>query len=69
MKAVMQKLEKLDSIDTRVKTIESNWNSVKESIEFAHAEIKDLKKESEARKQTDSKKAANREAREREWNS
>ena len=53
MKAMMQKLEKLDSIDTRVKTVEKDLKSVKESIEFAHAEIKDLKKESETRKQTD----------------
>ena len=44
MKAMMQKLEKLDSIDTRVKTIENDLKSVKESIEFTHAEIKDLKK-------------------------
>ncbi len=53
MKAMMKKLEKLDSIDTRVKTVENDLKSVKESIEFAHAEIKDLKKESETRKQTD----------------
>ena len=44
MKAMMQKLEKLDSIDTRVKTIENDLKSVKESIEFTHAEITDLKK-------------------------
>jgi hypothetical protein len=40
MKAMMKKLEKLDSIDTRVKTVESDLKSVKESIEFAHAEIR-----------------------------
>ena len=33
--------------------VENDLKSVKESIEFAHAEIKYLKKESETRKQTD----------------
>ncbi|CAB4026051.1 Hypothetical predicted protein [Paramuricea clavata] len=53
MKAMMKKLEKLDSIDTRVKTVESDLKSVKESIEFAHAEIRELKKDNENRKKTD----------------
>jgi DNA repair ATPase RecN len=53
MKAMMKKLEKLDSIDTRVKTVESDLKSVKESIEFAHAEIRELKKDNETRKKTD----------------
>jgi FtsZ-binding cell division protein ZapB len=53
MKAMIKKVEKLDSIDTRVKMVESDLKSVKESIEFAHAEIRELKKDNETRKKTD----------------
>ncbi|XP_028409101.1 protein unc-13 homolog C-like [Dendronephthya gigantea] len=42
-KTVMTKLEKLDSIETDLKEI-------KTSLEYAHAEIKDLKKENETMK-------------------
>ena len=54
----MKKLKKLDSINTRVKTVERDLKSVKESVEFALfefvlAEIRELKKDNETRKKTD----------------
>jgi hypothetical protein len=55
---MMKKLKKLDSINTRVKTVERDLKSVKESVEFALfefvlAEIRELKKDNETRKKTD----------------
>jgi hypothetical protein len=44
---MMKKLEKLDRIETRLKNMEINMAEIKESLEYAHAEIADLKKENE----------------------
>ena len=47
---IMGKLSKLDDIDSRVKSIENDLKNMKDSVEFVHAEVKDLKKENESRK-------------------
>ena len=39
MKAMMKKLDTLDIIEERLKSVEHDINDVKESIEFAHGEI------------------------------
>jgi regulator of replication initiation timing len=44
------KLDKLDSIEDRVKSFEQDLKSVKDSIEFAHAEVNDLKIDNEERR-------------------
>lgn len=47
MADMCEKLDKLDNIQEKFKTIcEDELKRVKTSIEFAHGEIKDLKKES-----------------------
>lgn len=48
---MMKKLEKLDGIETKLKNIEINMAEIKESLEYAHAEIEDLKKENESNKE------------------
>jgi septal ring factor EnvC (AmiA/AmiB activator) len=53
MSEVMMKLDKLDLIEDRVKSFEQDLKSVKDSIEFAHAEVNDLKIENEERKKMD----------------
>ena len=53
MQIMMKKLDKLELIEENIKTVEQDLKDVKDSIEFAHAEIHDLKKDSEARKKTD----------------
>ena len=58
---VMKKLEKLDNIETDVKEI-------KKSLEFAHAEIDDLKKENESMKVSQAKTEERVETLERERN-
>ena len=45
LKIVMTKLEKLDVIEERIKSVEEDMKGVKHSIEFAHAEIKEIKEE------------------------
>ena len=47
---MMMKLEALDKIEERMKTVENNVMEVKKSIEFAHAEIIDLKDETRKNK-------------------
>ena len=49
----MMKLDKLDLIEDRVKSFEQDLKSVKDSIEFVHAEVNDLKIENEERKKMD----------------
>ena len=44
---IMTKLGKLDTINKRMEVFENEWKEVKCSIEFAHAEVQDLKKECE----------------------
>ena len=58
---VMKKLEKLDNIETDVKEI-------KKSLEFAHTEIDDLKKENESKKVNQAKTEERVETLERERN-
>ena len=53
MSEMMMKLHKLDSIEDRVKSFEQDLKSVKDSIEFAHAEVNDLKIDNEERKKMD----------------
>ena len=53
MSEMMMKLDKLDSIEDRVKTFEQDLKSVKDSIEFARAEVNDLKIDNEERKKMD----------------
>ena len=50
IKTMMMKLEALDKIEERMKTVENNVMEVKKSIEFAHAEIIDLKNETRKNK-------------------
>ncbi|CAB4022346.1 Hypothetical predicted protein, partial [Paramuricea clavata] len=50
IKSMMMKLEALDKIEERMKTVENNVMEVKKSIEFAHAEIIDLKDETRENK-------------------
>ena len=47
---MMQKLDKLELIEGRLKSVESDLKEVKGSIEFAHAEVVDLKEENKMRK-------------------
>jgi hypothetical protein len=47
---MMQKLDKLELIEGRLKSVESDLKKVKGSIEFAHAEVVDLKEENKIRK-------------------
>ncbi|CAB3989179.1 Hypothetical predicted protein [Paramuricea clavata] len=53
MSEMMMKLDKLDSIEDKVKSFEQDLKSVKDSIEFAHAEVNDLKIDNEERKKMD----------------
>lgn len=53
MTEMMKKLDKLDLIEERVKSFEQDLKAVKDSIEFAHAEVNDLKVDNEARKKMD----------------
>jgi hypothetical protein len=50
---IMSKLSKLDIIDSRMESIEKDLNEVKNSVEFVHAEVQDLKKENEKAKKTE----------------
>ncbi|CAB4034541.1 Hypothetical predicted protein [Paramuricea clavata] len=53
---VMTKLEKLDMIEERIKSVEEDMKGVKHSTEFAHTEIKEIKEEQKgmrANKKTD----------------
>ena len=53
MKNMMRKLDKWDLIETKVKSVEQELRSMKDSIEFAHSEVNDLKSDNEERKKTD----------------
>jgi hypothetical protein len=55
MKSVMAKLETLDLINERILSVEQNVTSLTKSIEFAHAEVADLKEEMKQRKWTEEK--------------
>jgi hypothetical protein len=47
---MVQKLDKLELIDGRLKSVESDLKEVKGLIEFAHAEVVDLKEENKITK-------------------
>jgi tRNA threonylcarbamoyladenosine modification (KEOPS) complex Pcc1 subunit len=55
MKSVMAKLETLDLINERILSVEQNVKNLTKSIEFAHAEVTDLKEEMKQRKRTEEK--------------
>ena len=50
---MMKKLDKREIIEQRIMTVEQDLKDVKDSIEFAHAEIYELKEDNEARKKAD----------------
>ena len=50
MKTMMSKLEKLDTIEKNVKSLDDDLQSVKASLEYAHAEVVDLKKDNKEQK-------------------
>ena len=50
---MMKKLDKREIIEQRIMTVEQDLKDVKDSIEFAHAEIYELKEDNEARKNVD----------------
>jgi hypothetical protein len=52
----MKKLETLDLIKDRILSVEQDVKSLKESINFAHAELDDLKKEMKERKEAEDEK-------------
>ena len=53
LKMVMAKLDTLDDIKKRIVNVEQDVKDMKSSIEFAHAEGKDLKEEVERSKKSD----------------
>ncbi|CAB4045278.1 Hypothetical predicted protein, partial [Paramuricea clavata] len=53
MKAMMTKLEKLDFIEIKVHAVEEDLRKMRDSIEYVHAEVDDLKAENIGRKKTD----------------
>ncbi|CAB4043424.1 Hypothetical predicted protein, partial [Paramuricea clavata] len=55
MKSVMVKLETLDLINERILSVEQNVKSLTKSMEFAHAEIANIKEEMKQRKKTEEK--------------
>ena len=50
---IMEKLSKLDSTDTRMKSLEQELKDVKDSITFVHAEVEDIKKKTEQLKKSE----------------
>ena len=50
---IMKKLSKLDSIESRMESLEQEFKDVKSSIEFVHAEVEDIKKVNEHLKKSD----------------
>ena len=50
MQIMMKKLDKLELIEDRIKNVESDLKDVRESIDFAHAEVEDLKEDQKIRK-------------------
>ena len=52
---MVNKLDKLDVIEERLKTFENDMNDVKDSVEYAQAEIKDLKIERYLQKKPNNK--------------
>ena len=53
MQIMMKKLDKLDILEQRKMTVEHDLKEVKDSIEFAYAEIYELKEDNGARKKAD----------------
>jgi chromosome segregation ATPase len=53
LKTVMAKLDTLDDIQKRIVCVEQDFKQMKTSLEFAHAEIKDLKDELERTKKSE----------------
>ena len=53
LKTVMAKLDTLDDGNKRIVNVEQDAKELKSSIEFAHAEVKDLKEEVERSKKSD----------------
>ena len=50
---ILGKLDKLNVIDDRVKSVKRELKELRASLEFAHGEIKDLKEENKALKNSD----------------
>ena len=50
MKIVMTRLNKLEIIEERMKKVEDGFKDLRESIDFAHAEVLDLKEDNKMRK-------------------
>ena len=50
MMQIMMKLDKLELIEDRIKNVESDLRDVRESIDFARAEVEDLKEDQKIRK-------------------
>ena len=50
LKTVMAKLDTLDDIKKRIVNVEQDVKELKSSIEFAHAEVKDLKEVERSKK-------------------
>ncbi|CAB4041677.1 Hypothetical predicted protein, partial [Paramuricea clavata] len=50
MKVVMNKLNRLELIEDRIKNVEDGFNDLKNSIDFAHAEVVDLKEDNKVQK-------------------
>jgi chromosome segregation ATPase len=56
MTMVMKRLDKLDVIEDKLKTFEHDIKEVKRSVEFAHADIDDLKTDNQTHKATTEEK-------------
>jgi peptidoglycan hydrolase CwlO-like protein len=52
LKTVMAKLDTLDDIQKQIVCVEQDFKQMKTSLEFAHAEVKDLKDEIRKRNPT-----------------
>ena len=50
MKIMMTRLNKLEIIEERIKKVEDRFKDLRESIDFAHAEVLDLKEDNKMRK-------------------
>jgi chromosome segregation ATPase len=49
-KVVMNKLNRLELIEERIKKVEDGFNDLRNSIDFAHAEVVDLKEDNKVQK-------------------
>jgi predicted nuclease with TOPRIM domain len=53
IRTVMAKLDTLDEIKNRIVCVEQDFKQMKSSLEFAHAEVEDLKKQIENAKNSE----------------